>query len=231
MNFQTVLIITYGRSGSTLLQGILNSIDDLTIMGENNNFLYDIYSAYNHLEKSVKIGKRIAKNKQLTDNYQHPWFGYSKIDLELFLNDAYLLVKRTIAPPNVKYWGFKEIRYLNIQDLEAYLDFLAKLLPSPCFIFNTRDLAQVKKSGWWAKKDDKEVIQRLTLLEEDFHKYAQKRPRRCYEITYEDVCNKTKKLKELFDFIGVEYEPEKINKALSTEHSSSNNITFHNLKK
>lgn len=37
--FGSILVITYGRSGSTLLQGILNSIDGILIRGENHNFL------------------------------------------------------------------------------------------------------------------------------------------------------------------------------------------------
>ena len=35
--FRTVNIVTYGRSGSTLLMGLLNAIDGYRIRGENFN--------------------------------------------------------------------------------------------------------------------------------------------------------------------------------------------------
>jgi len=51
MNFPSVLIITYDRSGSTLLQGILNSIDGCLIRGENNGFCLHLFLAQQHPER------------------------------------------------------------------------------------------------------------------------------------------------------------------------------------
>lgn len=48
--FGSVLIITYGRSGSTLLQGILNSIPGYLIRGENENLMAHFYNAYKIIE-------------------------------------------------------------------------------------------------------------------------------------------------------------------------------------
>lgn len=37
MKFNHILIITYGRSGSTLLMSLLNTVDGVLIAGENYN--------------------------------------------------------------------------------------------------------------------------------------------------------------------------------------------------
>ena len=44
--FDAVFVITYGRSGSTLMQGILNSIDGFHIKGENNGFVFKLFESY-----------------------------------------------------------------------------------------------------------------------------------------------------------------------------------------
>ena len=46
MNYQHVLIITYGRSGSTLLQGLLNSIDGCIVRGENYDACKGLFRTY-----------------------------------------------------------------------------------------------------------------------------------------------------------------------------------------
>ncbi len=43
-----LFIVTYGRSGSTLLQGILNSIPGYLIRGENRAALFHLYSLREH---------------------------------------------------------------------------------------------------------------------------------------------------------------------------------------
>ena len=50
MKFDSVLIVTYGRSGSTLLQGILNSIEGCLIRGENDNFCFALYQAHQSIK-------------------------------------------------------------------------------------------------------------------------------------------------------------------------------------
>ena len=41
--YNFVFIFTYGRSGSTLLMGLLNSLPHYCIRGENNNLLHRLY--------------------------------------------------------------------------------------------------------------------------------------------------------------------------------------------
>ena len=49
LKFRHILIITYGRSGSTLLQGVLNGIEGVVLRGENDNAFFDLYKTYKKL--------------------------------------------------------------------------------------------------------------------------------------------------------------------------------------
>ncbi len=116
-------------------------------------------------------------------------------------------------------FGFKEIRYDEVGDeLEAYLGFLAKLFPNAAFIFNTRNIDDVSKSAWWKEKDRNSVINKLSLLEVRFEAYARKHDN-CFLIRYEDVVTKGEKLKEMYNFLGATYQPEKIDTILNIPHS------------
>ena len=49
-NKAVVVIITYGRSGSTLLQSLLNSIDGVHISGENGGIINQLYYTYKKIK-------------------------------------------------------------------------------------------------------------------------------------------------------------------------------------
>jgi hypothetical protein len=56
-SFRLSFVVTYGRSGSTLLQGLLNSIPRYCIRGENYNAMFYMFRAYQQLEGgSEEIG-------------------------------------------------------------------------------------------------------------------------------------------------------------------------------
>ncbi|UCV16550.1 hypothetical protein [Quatrionicoccus australiensis] len=49
MKFKSILVVTYGRSGSTLLQGVLNTLPNVLIRGENHDFCWGLYLAWKSL--------------------------------------------------------------------------------------------------------------------------------------------------------------------------------------
>ena len=71
------LIVTHGRTGSTLLQGILNAIDGWHIKGENHNFAYGLYLSIQALTKSSEM-----RLKSDPSSPTSPWFGIKEYDLE-----------------------------------------------------------------------------------------------------------------------------------------------------
>ena len=74
LNFRHLFVITYGRSGSTLLQGLLNSIDGMLIRGENNNVVVNLFQA--HAALSLTKKKFIKDTRAPTA----AWFGAGQID-------------------------------------------------------------------------------------------------------------------------------------------------------
>ena len=68
MAWRTALIITYGRTGSTLLMGLLNKIDGYLIRGENNNCFHSLFKFVKSLEQT-----RLLQGNSLNAPV-NPWF-------------------------------------------------------------------------------------------------------------------------------------------------------------
>jgi hypothetical protein len=154
--FGSILVITYGRSGSTLLQGILNSIDGMLIRGENHNFCYGLYSSYQSLLQT--IGKPWIGDTAETP--ESAWFGCKELDAETFLAGSQAMLRKLLMGKNhagngIRCYGFKETRYIEVDDQEllGYLSFLAQIFPHPGFVFLTRAHRQVADSAWWRGQD------------------------------------------------------------------------------
>lgn len=219
LNFQSILIVTYGRTGSTLLQGILNSIDGVVVRGENYNMCYHLFQSYQSILKS---------KKQIGNSVQNPFYGSDLLDEEYFIKQVKKTVRQLllsdIDDSKVRSYGFKEIRYgNNLKHLPAFLDFLKKIFPNCCFIFNTRNRNDVIQSWinlkWRKEKEKKEMQKIFQNIENAFHDCAKRNETNSFQITYEDVIGKNDKLIELFSFLGVEYQEEKIDSVLNLRHS------------
>jgi len=222
MKYKSILILTYGRTGSTLLMGILNTIPGVLIRGENMNICFNLFSTYT----SLKITKE-QHGKRPTDPTD-PFYGADELDEKLFFRDAQILLKNQLVgntKNNIECWGFKEIRYLpyNLGGIEnykliPYLDFLSKLMPNPFFIFLTRDISKVINSGFWKNHKPEEVVNQIKLFEEQAKKWTENK-NNCFWISYEDIVNKAQSLNKLFNLIGATYNEKLIDKVLSKEHS------------
>ena len=226
MNFRSVLIVTYGRSGSTLLQGLVNSISGCLVRGENNNFCYGLYKAYQALCKSrSEYGK--STNSCLVTS---PWYGAHQLNEDLFLIDAREMVKRQLmgAPEHTQApiicYGFKEIRYLpnsfpgGKNELKEYLAFLCKLFPEPAIIVLTRRHEDVAKSAWWNTKNPTEVALALTAFEDSMREFSSGRAN-VFSLSYEDIVARSSRIADLFSFLGADYDEERIINVLETRHS------------
>lgn len=221
MNFPSVLIITYGRSGSTLLQGIMNSHEQLLVRGENYNFCYYLFQGYLALKK--------AKNEINQVLPKDPFFGNSELDEDYYISNAAEIVKKILLGNDsknekIKAYGFKEIRYTCVLgSLPAYLDFLKMIFPNPIFIFNTRNKDAVMKSRlnlrWIKQKDYEKTIDTLVRVESIFSEYVDNNPANSFHITYEDVIAKSARLQELHSILGLPYSESQIDSVLEQLHS------------
>ncbi len=224
MNYQSILIVTYGRSGSTLLQGVINSIEGCLIRGENNNFCFPLFKAYQAILKAKEKAANVAADYPATV-VNHPWYGAPLLDENLFLMRCQQLVKDLLLADQshsstLKCYGFKE-RYTYpeiLDEFEDYLKFLSNIFPNVGFIFNTRNLNIVLESGWWRERDPEQSKQILLRTESRFNQYSIKYKNTFY-IRYEDVVNKTQNLKSMFNFLGAIYCDSDIDCVLSQKHS------------
>ena len=229
MNFQSILIVTYARSGSTLLQGMINSIDGVLIRGENQNFIQGLHETYLRLKKTRHMCVRHNfKNHKHYSNTTSPWYGANLLDIPLFLNYCQSMIRDLLLADyqqdkSINCYGFKEIRYYYLIDskieLKDYLDFLNKVFPQAAFIFNVRHLDDVLKSILWRDLDESITRPKLLKLESEFKAYHQLNPENTFLISYENVISKSEKLKSLFTFLGAEYLESKVDNILNTPHS------------
>jgi len=219
LNYKSLLIVTYGRSGSTLLQGVLNDIDGVLIKGENFNFCFNLYESYQSLA-SAKL--KAQKSKSDTGRSTDSWFGAHNYDLDEYKRGLGKVVENVLIGDSagICCYGFKEIRYTKIPETELldYLDFLMDIFPNLGIIFNTRNHDEVVKSGWWKTRKSKEIKSLLRTVEVGFREYSSMN-NNCFAISYADVVNKTKALEELHDFIGAKYDEKRIDRVLAKPHS------------
>jgi len=112
VNKDYVLIVTNGQTGSTLLQGVLNSIEGWHIKGENMNFVYHLYKAHEALSRARLEREEPAIAPTL------PWYGIDQVNLEGVEMDIRRVVENVLLsgqnPENLSTVGFKEIRYFDI---------------------------------------------------------------------------------------------------------------------
>jgi hypothetical protein len=214
--FESPLIITYGRTGSTLLQGLLNSIDGFVVRGENHNFCYHLYQAAAALGRSKweNAGEAVA-------DPAHPWYGAGEVSAARFLDQVRPLIRAQLLgnadPTVVRCLGFKEVRY-TVPDLRRYLDFLWRVMPRPAFIVLTRDHEEVVKSGWWASKDPAAIRPQLIAFERVLHEFAE--GKHCvFRLDYRDLVERTERLRELFTFLGAHYDAAQVDGIVATRHS------------
>ncbi|MBU2580433.1 MAG: sulfotransferase [Alphaproteobacteria bacterium] len=216
--FPFLFIITFGRSGSTLLQGILNSIDGYEIKGENHGTLVALFMA---ARQQVRAKQQATSKTDPT----HPWFGAENLDPEAFSqNLADVFLRMCLQPQkSARCTGFKEIRHLpeEIPDelFPEYLDFLQSRFPGAGLLFNVRETASAAESNFWAALDPEPMKRTLDATIERFTSYAAARAN-CFIFNYDSLIADPAYCEALFDFLGEPFDLADLKKILGIKHSS-----------
>ncbi|MGD9861576.1 MAG: sulfotransferase [Pseudodonghicola sp.] len=224
-----VFVVTYGRSGSTLTHGLLNSIPGYCIRGENGDLTYFLSQAAhrvrtddNYVWRREDLLRPEAERRyflrDILGTPADPWYGAENVapdEMELALMD--LFVRHVLRPdPGCRVCGFKEIRFHEHPAFfDAHLDTLRRAFPNSRFLFQTRDHAAVAKSGWWREMPEPRVRDTLTRAEALFAEFSRAHPECCYTIRYERYAEGLPYVAEIFDFLGEVPDPERIEKILS----------------
>lgn len=142
-----VFILSSGRSGSTLLQRILNTYEDVTIWGEHAGLLKfnaaqffeirDDFSARNHLfsGENSRAGIKTLKERKHPENWQAWMNPFSRDEFVESCRQCVLNLFQTGLPDD-QTWGFKEIRYGK---KDRVIEFLSEIFPRARFIFLVRN--------------------------------------------------------------------------------------------
>jgi len=219
-NFQSLLIVTHGRSGSTLLQGIVNSIPGVVCKGENNNVAYHWFQGLRAIEHAQEERKRL-----LADDPTHPWYGIHAMSRAVYLQSCKQFIRDLVLTTaheraTTRCYGFKEIRYADcIDELPEYLAFLRDMMPNPLIIFLTRDTAEVKKSKWWRDMNEQKVEHTLAALADVFRSEVAQDPQRHLWLDYADLISCSDAVRELFERLDAQFCAKTYADVLGKKHS------------
>ena len=194
-----LLIVTYGRSGSTILQSPAQTIPVCHIAGENYNALEGLFRASQRVRRSSNTwGKKPHPSN-------HPWYGADQLVARRFerkLVDVF--IEEVLCPPSAARWyGFKEIRYPSLQDdFPNFLNFCRRNFPNAFFIFNSRNGEDVAESAWWKNHSRQSVLEMVAEMDQRFAIFADENPTYSHHVRYEDIVCDPVRLRPLFDKLG-----------------------------
>jgi hypothetical protein len=208
-----LIVVGYGRSGSTLLQGILNSIPGYLIRGENGAALYHLHRYQSGLET-----EQVRNSRLKALDARNSWYGIDGFTPDRSVIDLRRTVLQSLLrpEPGARVVGFKEIRWWQ-DDWESYLDFLQRLLPGVRFVLNTRDLRQVAQSRWWAEHDD--ALATLTDHADRLTRIGSRLGDAAYHVHYDDYVDDPDSLRGLYDWLGEPFERARVDAVMSRRHS------------
>jgi hypothetical protein len=222
---KSVFVVTYGRSGSTLLQNMLNSLPGYLIRGENENLLAPLAQAWNMVRESEQ-GSKMRESGRITTP-QDPWFGYEGIYEQTFGQALARSFTETVLRPDddTRVIGFKEIRWHTDPALfPAMLTFLRRFFPDARFIFNIRDHDQVIRSGWWKHMPEHAVRKQLSQAETLYNDFANAHPEQCITMDYNRYVTGTAPWRPLFDFLGEPFDDKVVVAVLENKLQHMHNL-------
>jgi hypothetical protein len=216
-----LFIMTYGRSGSTLLQGILGSIPGYLIRGENRQALIHVYRFHHTAAKQRAVHRRGQRRRAEPPGSleaTNAWYGMDDFRVKTSLRDSRRLALDTLLrpEPDTRVTGFKEIRWVA-PDIEGYVAWLRDVFPGARFVVNTRDLDDVARSKWWADRPD--AREHLHSREQRLLDLAEGLGDAAFHVRYDDYADNPLALKPLFDWLGEEFDEDRIRAVMDVPHS------------
>lgn len=214
-----LFMVTYGRTGSTLLQGLLNACPRTLMLGENWGVLYGLHQ----LRASLQQWRDHAGMVSI-DAPTHPFFGGPRFDFDGF--DAKLAdLGRSyfehfdVDLTDYDVIGFKDTKYI-VPDLDAHLEALAALFPNALFLFLTRDHDELVGSGFLKLAPEDMVREALANFEQTIDQLeADLGAERIARLDYRDVVERGPKLFDLFHRLGLQPDPAALEAVAEAPHS------------
>jgi hypothetical protein len=202
-----VFVVTYGRSGSTLVQGLLNSLPRTLMRGENNFYVLPLYRAM----ASVRAFRK-QHMKHNPKGSHTAFYGLHEIKPASFVTSTHDLMTRhmlgSVPPSEVDVLGFKEVLWHRVrpEETEGFFDFFDQVFPGCQYVLNERDLDKVVGSGFWQSQDKDEVLEAIHRVEEIQEFLRGTRTDRVLDLRYElltseDRAVSDEQLRRLAEFV------------------------------
>ncbi len=202
MDDKIILICATGRSGSTTMQRILNTIPNSNICGENSGAINSLLEFYRRIKYSTTINipghfNPASYHEIIGQNIKPSWYNsYNYQQIVQMIRIMIINMFKNNANTNV--WGFKEIRYDagNI----GYIKDFKELFPQTKVIIHIREnISAQSKSGWFNK--DKNATTFLGKTNNELIDFYRKNKEWCYLSSFERMFD-TNNIKQMFQFIG-----------------------------
>jgi len=195
---KVILICAVGRSGSTTLQRIINTIEGSNISGENLGSINTLLKCYLNIKKTNK--HRIINYIEEKTIIKPAW--YNCYDFENVKNNIKNTILSIITNDNSRrVIGFKEIRYYNNTHL---IDEFLELFPNTKIICHIDDnLERQCNSGWWTEKSK----EHLTEYNDQLINFS-KNNKKCY-LSYMKNLFDINEIKKMFNFLEEELDENK----------------------
>jgi Sulfotransferase family len=210
-----LFVVAYGRSGSTLVQGLLDAIPGYLIRGENRGVLYRLYQYHSALEKARNdYGRADALTSR------DSWYGIDEYSGSVAVARLRSMMLETLLKPapDTRVVGFKEIRWFY-DDWEEFLAFVQEMFPGARFVINTRDHEAVANSQWWGKRPKGEVLELLAGYEKQLTAMADKLGDAAYRVHYDDYVADPGTLRGLFEWLGEPFDEAAVTETMAVKHS------------
>lgn len=187
---QYVLVVSYGRTGSTLVQGLLNTLPRSIVRGEHGLYLLPFFRAYHDL-----VGfrdKHLRHNPRLTHS---AFYGLDLVRPVAFVRSARQLLHQSLLGDvrlrDVDVLGFKEVQWYRVREdeIEPFFAYVDRVLPDVRYVLNHRPIEQTLDSGFWVGRDRNVVmhrIERVLLIQQHLR---ETRPERCVDLPFAELTD------------------------------------------
>jgi hypothetical protein len=185
-----LFVVTYGRSGSTLVQGILNTLPRTLVRGENGFFVLDLFRG---TERALRFGERHRAHG--ARNTRSAFFGVHGLRRRVFVTHLRRLVRTALLAEHsrgdVDRLGFKEVLWYELapEETEPFFTWLEQLFPGARYVLHTRDRASLPSSGFWRFEEPEAVFAKVDRVVEIQDHLARTRPDRVLATSYERLAD------------------------------------------
>lgn len=201
MDDKIVLICATGRSGSTTMQRIINTIPNSNICGENFAAINSLLEFYRRVKKTTfnDVPGNLTPCKYdylIKKNIKPSWYNSYNYNQIIHLIKI-MIINMFKNSDETNLWGFKEIRY-DAGNINYIKDF-KELFPQTKVIIHVRENIQAQsRSGWF--KNDKNAIPFLFKTTRELIDFSSQNREWCFYSSFEMMFDKNH-LKKMFNFI------------------------------